>query len=122
SYSADFSCSYDLDDTTNPVTVDGTPLSSAECDVRPPPTGPVYGSMPTAEEDINLGSVIQNEADPFLDLLITNYGAAESTLSGSCSITAGGGTFSIEGDNAFSLDQNVSDTVRVVCDSAQAIQ
>ncbi len=122
SYSAEFSCSYDLDDTTNPVSVDGTLLFGAECDVRPPPTGPVYGSNPTAAEDINLGTVIQNDTDPFLDLQITNYGAAESTLSGACSITAGGGTFSIQGDNTFSLGQNLSDTVRVVCDSAQAIQ
>jgi hypothetical protein len=121
SYSADFTCAYDLDNSTNPGT-DGALLFSAECDVRAEPTGPVYGSSPTAEEDINLGSVIQNETDPVLDLLITNYGAADSTLTGSCSITAGGGTFSIDGDNAFSLGQNTSDTVRVVCDSAQAIQ
>jgi hypothetical protein len=121
SYSADWSCVYDLDD-SNPVNNDGQMLFKAECDVRAAPTGPVYGSNPTDAEEMNLGSVIQNETDPVLDLQITNYGAAESTLTGSCSITAGGGTFSIDGDNAFSLDQNTSDTVRVVCDSAQAIQ
>lgn len=122
SYSADFSCAYDLDDTTNPTTVDGTLLFSGECDVRAEPTGPVYGSNPSTEEDMNLGTVIQNGTDPILDLQITNYGAVETTLSGSCSITAGGGTFSIADDATFSLDQNASDTVRVVCDSAQAIQ
>jgi hypothetical protein len=122
SYSANWGCAYDLDDTTNPVGVDGSVNFSTVCEVRPPPTGPVYGSSPSAEDDMDIGSVIQNGPDPFLDLQITNYGAADSTLSGSCSITAGGGTFSIDGDNAFSLAQNTSDTVRVICDSAQAIQ
>ncbi len=49
-YFANYGCSYDLDDTSNPATTDGTAQYRVECDVRPPPKTVVETTPPSGTQ------------------------------------------------------------------------
>lgn len=87
-----------------------------------PPPQPDYSSSPTPAQGVAL-NVIQNDTDPFQNVLISNVGEATSTLTGSCSETADpDGVFTISGDTAFSVVAgDPADVVTVTCDSAGSI-
>lgn len=87
-----------------------------------PPPEPDYSSNPTPAAGVAL-NVIQNDTDPFQNVLISNVGEATSTLTGNCSESADpDGVFTISGDTAFSVLQgDPADVVTVTCDSAGSI-
>lgn len=83
---------------------------------------PAFGSVPTPAQGVALGSVVQNATDPTANVVISNTGDNNSTLTGSCSITnSSGGVFSIIGDPNISAAKPATDTVTVGCDSAGSI-
>jgi hypothetical protein len=81
-----------------------------------------YTSVP-APGALNVGPVVQNDTDPSTNVLITNSGAASSTLTGTCSETSDpSNVFTVSGTTAFEVLQgDPGDTVTVTCDSAGAI-
>ncbi len=83
---------------------------------------PGYASNPTPAAGVAVPDVIQNATDTTANVVISNSGAATSTLTGSCTETSDPDTvFSLSGDTSFSVLQGTTDTVVVTCDSAGQI-
>ena len=97
------------------------PVSDGNIEITLGPQ-PDYSSVPTPATGVSL-SVIQNAADPSMDVNISNIGEATSTLTGTCTKTADPDTaFNISGDTNFSVVQGAAaDVVTVSCDSAAGL-
>ena len=82
---------------------------------------PDWSSTPDSATGFDFGSKTTETGAYPLDLVVTNTGAAGSTLTGSCAIT-GSAVFSIDGDNTLGagLAMGASSSITVQCDTTGA--
>jgi hypothetical protein len=86
--------------------------------------GPAYTSDPTPAQGVDLGSVVQGGTDPTAPVLVTNTGAAGTTLTVTgCSITSNASLFSVDSEAQFTVDEGSAGVTRTVsCRASGAIQ